>query len=447
MSKLTSRKLDIFLRHLYKNFQGYIVVTLFSLLIIGFGIGLFSSYRLSAWLVESQAKQYAQTAVKTLNTARQFYSDRVVMRLREMDGVTVGAEYHTIEGGIPNPATYNIEIGDKLSDPAQGLLFRLYSDYPFPNRIETGGPNDPFEWEALRTLRQNPEGAFYRKEELNGHLTFRYTEAVRMDASCVKCHNTLPNSPRKDWHEGDVRGIVEVTQPLDNIMLIAKDGIGSIYTSLAITFALAILGLSLVLIRFQMVNQDLEDKVRVRTAELRRQATLDGLTQLANRRQFDQHLEQEWQRAKQQQHPLSLILCDVDYFKQFNDTYGHQTGDECLKKIATTLAQSINHSGALTARYGGEEFGIILPNTNVLEAENFARSIRQNIHQLNIPHATSKVSNRVTISMGVAILESTNNHSIGELIESADQALYCAKENGRDRIEKVVEGLSVRLWG
>ena len=363
MFKLKSLKL---IERLYQLVYERVVIILIVLLCLSLGIAFFGSYYLSINLVESQAMQYAMVSVKTLNEARRLYSQNVIRRLEEIDDVTVSPEYHSISGGIPNPATYTIELGDSLSDKSAGMLFRLYSEYPFPNRKKTGGPQDRFEREALNYLKQYPQKSFYRKEYIGDRLVFRYTEGVLMEASCVACHNALPNSPKKNWKLGELRGIVQITQPLDNILLIAQDGLKTIYIALTIIFSIAISGLVLVLGRFRETNRRLEEKVIKRTIALHRLATTDALTKLANRRQFDKILEREWQRSSLTKQSLSLILCDVDYFKKYNDTYGHQAGDNCLRAVAQVLQKNIEYPGAVAARYGGEEFAIILPNLDTV---------------------------------------------------------------------------------
>jgi diguanylate cyclase (GGDEF)-like protein/PAS domain S-box-containing protein len=168
--------------------------------------------------------------------------------------------------------------------------------------------------------------------------------------------------------------------------------------------------------------------------ELQRLVSLDGLTQIANRRCFDKTLKLEWQRMGREKQSLSLILCDIDFFKLYNDTYGHQAGDECLKKVAEILKMSAQRGGDLAARYGGEEFALILPETDVRGAMQVAESIRRNLREAAIPHAASKVSNFVTASIGTASIVPRTGLSIKELIEQADRALYQAKLEGRDRI-------------
>jgi diguanylate cyclase (GGDEF)-like protein len=169
--------------------------------------------------------------------------------------------------------------------------------------------------------------------------------------------------------------------------------------------------------------------------KLQRLADIDGLTQVANRRRFDEFLNQEWHRLKREQTPLSLILCDVDYFKLYNDYYGHQQGDICLIKVAQSLNNIVKRGGDLVARYGGEEFGVILPNTNSNGAKKVADLIGREIHKLKITHPKSQVSEYVTISCGICSVIPQHNSSISILIQGADKALYKAKKEGRDRVE------------
>lgn len=167
--------------------------------------------------------------------------------------------------------------------------------------------------------------------------------------------------------------------------------------------------------------------------ELQRLATLDGLTQIANRRQFDSYLDGEWKRAVREKASISIVLCDVDFFKLYNDTYGHQAGDTCLQKIATALARSAKRPADLVARYGGEEFALILPKTDGIGAVRVADRIRQQVKALKLPHAKSSVSEYVTVSLGIATTVPNARALPVEAIALADKALYRAKELGRDR--------------
>ena len=178
-----------------------------------------------------------------------------------------------------------------------------------------------------------------------------------------------------------------------------------------------------------------EQAIALRRAnqELKRIANLDGLTQIANRRRFDENLKHEWQRLAREKQNLSLILCDIDYFKDYNDCYGHQAGDSCLRKIAKTINAALHRPADFAARYGGEEFAVILPNTPPDGALQVAEEIRSNVKVLQLHHERSKISTYVTLSLGVSSLIPCRESSIEELIAIADCALYKAKERGRDQ--------------
>ncbi|MDF9407868.1 diguanylate cyclase [Pelotomaculum isophthalicicum JI] len=167
---------------------------------------------------------------------------------------------------------------------------------------------------------------------------------------------------------------------------------------------------------------------------LRRLSFLDGLTGIANRRHFDEILLNEWNRAVRDAMPLSLVILDIDFFKNYNDTYGHQTGDDCLKHVAGCLSGLLKRPGDLAARYGGEEFAAILPNTDMQGAAAMAEMLRSGIEALQIPHASSSVSAFVTVSAGVASTVPLQAGSPEELLAAADKALYQAKQSGRNRV-------------
>ncbi len=169
--------------------------------------------------------------------------------------------------------------------------------------------------------------------------------------------------------------------------------------------------------------------------ELQRLAGIDRLTQLANRHYFDEVLEREVRQMKRGGTPLSLIFGDVDYFKLYNDCYGHLQGDWCLQQIAQGIQRAVRRPQDLVARYGGEEFAVILPQTDAAGAIAVAKNIRRQIQQLQIPHAQSEVSQYITVSLGIACAFPEDNCSAGQLILAADRGLYRAKEQGRDRLE------------
>lgn len=168
--------------------------------------------------------------------------------------------------------------------------------------------------------------------------------------------------------------------------------------------------------------------------ELRRLSYLDGLTGIANRRYFDEIMHREWLRAARNEKPISLVMVDVDHFKPYNDTYGHPEGDRCLKKIVAALQRSIKRPADMIARYGGEEFASILPDTDEKGARIVADAQRSEVERLEIEHKRSGASDWVTISLGVATVIPKQGSSPAEIIAAADQALYIAKSEGRNRV-------------
>ncbi len=181
----------------------------------------------------------------------------------------------------------------------------------------------------------------------------------------------------------------------------------------------------------------LEHAVRthyLKSRMLYEQAERDGLTGLYNRRMFDEHFQQVWSQAQRKENKLAVLLVDIDYFKMFNDIYGHQAGDDCLRQVATTLAESARRPFDIAARYGGEEFVIVLFDPPVAHAEDVAQEIRRAIEDLGILHRGSHVSRFLTVSVGAAIAVPEDGRRNAGLLQLADEALYEAKERGRNRI-------------
>ncbi|MGB7441458.1 MAG: PleD family two-component system response regulator [Coleofasciculaceae cyanobacterium] len=180
-------------------------------------------------------------------------------------------------------------------------------------------------------------------------------------------------------------------------------------------------------------RQQAELALQEANQKLKRLATLDGLTQVANRRRFDQYLSQGWNILIREKLPLSLVMCDIDFFKLYNDNNGHQAGDKCLQQVTRAIRQVVKRAADLVARYGGEEFAVILPHTNSKGALKVAEQIRASIREMSIPHRQSPVSQYVTLSLGVSSTIPSLESSPEMLIAAADQALYQAKLSGRDR--------------
>jgi diguanylate cyclase (GGDEF)-like protein/PAS domain S-box-containing protein len=183
----------------------------------------------------------------------------------------------------------------------------------------------------------------------------------------------------------------------------------------------------------ELALAEVESSLRSANQELQTLVNLDGLTKIANRRCFDERIVYEWQRIYRERQPLSLLMFDVDYFKRYNDYYGHQLGDQALLLIAQAVDQLVCRPADLVARYGGEEFIVILPNTNLEGAIAVAKNLHKAIADLQIPHQDSDVSDIITVSMGIASDIPKLDRSPYVLINQADQALYYAKHQGRNR--------------
>lgn len=177
-----------------------------------------------------------------------------------------------------------------------------------------------------------------------------------------------------------------------------------------------------------------EAELRAAKDKLEALAHLDGLTNLPNRRQFDDRLAKEWRRMQRERQELALLMMDIDYFKGYNDHYGHGGGDECLKQVAAALAGALVRPGDLIARYGGEEFAAILPATDLEGALQVAEHLRGAIEALTLPHERSQVAPHVTVSIGCACIVPAPDKSPAALLESADRMLYQAKTQGRNQV-------------
>ncbi|WP_019501422.1 diguanylate cyclase [Pseudanabaena sp. PCC 6802] len=163
-------------------------------------------------------------------------------------------------------------------------------------------------------------------------------------------------------------------------------------------------------------------------------ATVDGLTQIANRRKFDEYCNRQWQQMLGDRTPLALVMCDVDFFKDYNDAFGHLAGDDCLRQVALSIDRVLNRPMDMVARFGGEEFVVVLPQTSAAGAMKVAELIQTEIANARIIHPRSLVSDYVTLSIGIVSVVPTENRSPKDLIDEADQALYIAKQQGRNRI-------------
>ncbi len=307
---------------------------------------------------------------------------------------------------------------------------------------------DDWEKKALESLAQ--KGSEVKEfTNIKGEPFLRFMQPMLITQPCLKCHG------HQGYKVGDIRGGVSVSIPMAEYL--AREGHERL-THLIAYVLLWFTGLTIIWLGgrkllYSMQERDqaheellkykhyLEETVESRTVELtaanqklKYLSLTDGLTNIANRRYFDELIHKEWQRALRKASPIALIMVDIDYFKLFNDSYGHQSGDECLKKVAMALNVEMKRSGDFVARYGGEEFAVVLPDTELAGALAIAENMSRNVANLQIEHADSDVSDHVTISLGVTSVIPVQNLDVGCLVQQADKALYAAKEQGRNQI-------------
>ncbi|HVF35735.1 MAG TPA: diguanylate cyclase [Candidatus Saccharimonadia bacterium] len=180
------------------------------------------------------------------------------------------------------------------------------------------------------------------------------------------------------------------------------------------------------------------ERLRIANEKLERLSTVDGLTGIANRRQFDSALRQEWRRARRRAHPIALLLVDIDHFKGYNDGYGHIAGDDCLRRVAATLERTLTRAGDIVARYGGEEFAVLLPETELDEAARTAALLHEAVRALRLPHRHAVGRDVVSVCVGCASVQPNPGIGPNDLVDRADKALYVAKLAGRDCIRTYV---------
>ena len=315
-----------------------------------------------------------------------------------------------------NPA-YMTRMVAEMAEKKYDVYFHITSLKPIRPA------NAPTDWEAaaLLSFEQQGQKEFMRFDDRAG--AFYYMAPLITQKSCLACHE------KQGYREGDIRGGISITmntQPpnlwplLVSHLVIATLGAGIIftfYTRLETTFTL-----------------------------LERQSRLDGLTQLFNRGYFDEYFSREYLRSRRMKRPLSVLLCDVDCFKAYNDAYGHQAGDIALKKVAATLLGAARRPADLTARYGGEEFIILLPDTPPEGALAVAETICAQVENLRIDHQGNTAAPWVTVSIGCWTYQGEDIHK-EDVLERVDHAMYQAKHNGKNQTIVFSQGMNALASG
>ena len=313
-----------------------------------------------------------------------------------------------------NPAYMTRQISEIAKDQAD-MQFHITSLQP----IRPENRATEREETALKEFATGiKEIGFFIKDKEKA--SFFYMAPLKTEKACLSCHD------KQGYKEGDVIGGISVTMPFTRnppfvILLLAHIGMG-------------LTGLLGIFVSGTRLNRAY--------AIIKRQAIFDALTGIPNRLSFSEHIFKEFHRSNRAHEPLSVIMCDIDQFKAFNDTYGHDSGDKCLRQVAQAIKKTLVRPGDFCARYGGEEFVIILTDTSHKGAMYVAEKIRLNVIELKVTHEKSLPLQLVSLSLGVATSADQPLSSHEELLRNADTALYLAKKNGRNRVESYTNIIS-----
>ena len=365
-------------------------------------------------------------------TARSFFN--LIVITRDWNSRHGGVYVPVTEKTLPNPylddSMRDIEVDDglkltkvnpafmtrqisEIAEERNGIVFHITSLKPIR-------PENKPNLKEVTFLREFESGAkekgLFVKED--SRTLFFFMAPLKTEEACLKCHS------KQGYKEGDIRGGISVTLPFSMGIPLSSLSLGHI--------GIGLIGLVGIFVAGRRLSKAYET--------IERQAVIDALTEIPNRQSFSDTMEREFKRSQREQVPLSIIMCDIDHFKEYNDSYGHSNGDLCLKKVAQAIRNSLKRAGDFCARYGGEEFIVILPNTSPDGAMRVAERMRLNVEEMGIAHKKSLPAQIVTMSLGVATSEDTSSLvSLEELIRCADMALYKAKDLGRNQVQSFSE--------
>ncbi|MGB6169535.1 MAG: adenylate/guanylate cyclase domain-containing protein [Geitlerinemataceae cyanobacterium] len=402
---------------LYQLLYRRTILLLALLLCIGVTGALWNTSRFSSSLIRSHALQSAVMYAQAMKNARTLYSDAVVDRIDDVQSIRVTHDYALANNSIPLPATFLIELGQRIRQDNPEISVRLFSDYPFPWRKAEGGPKDDFEREALTALKQNSDRPFFRIESFQDKPIFRYAEADILQRSCINCHNTHPESPKRDWKVGDVRGVLEITQPLQDVAAHTEKGWQGMLAILAGFSGLSLVGITLVMGRLRQTAKELELQVLERTAQLRKTNENLAIEQEKSERLLlnilPRPIAEELKRSDGNSHiarefaAVSILFADIVGFTNLSQ----QISAEELVKLLNEIFSKFDR---LTDRYGLEKIKTIgdaymavggIPNPRPDHAEAIADMALAMQHEIEIFNqeydATLKI--RIGINTGSVI--------------------------------------------
>ena len=307
-----------------------------------------------------------------------------------------------------NPAFMTRQISE-IAEEMSGIIFHITSLNPIRPENKPTNREVSFLTDFERGTKER--GLFVKEDS---RMLFFFMAPLKTERACLQCH------AKQGYKEGDIRGGISITLPFTMGTPLASLVLGHM--------GIGLIGLAGIFVGGSRLSKAYET--------IERQAVMDALTEIPNRQSFSDTMEREFRRSQRDRVPLSIIMCDIDHFKQYNDSYGHTQGDLCLKRIAQTIRNSLKRPGDFCARYGGEEFIVILPGTDPVGAMRVAERIRSRVEEMEIAHKKSLPARIVTLSLGVATSQDTATLvSLEELIQSADKALYKAKDQGRNQVQ------------
>jgi len=351
----------------------------------------------------------------------------------------------------PNPHLFHIPERDittpsgkklTLMNPAY-MLAQIMKDYnslygvkgkitAFPDKL-LNQDNSPDQWE-IDAMNAFNKGVREIKEvtDMDGASYLRLMRPLFIKQDCLKCHGF------QGYKVNDLRGAIGVSVPM---ALYTEGDQGAQFHHQTTHVFFWVVGLIAFGYLFKQANSRQQERRKAEeellrlNKKLRVLSYIDGLSNIPNRRAFNKAFDREWSRCRRDKKSLSLIMIDIDFFKEYNDIYGHQCGDECLKMVAQTLAGVLKRAGDMVARYGGEEFVMLLPGIELEQATLLAEECRNKILDQKIDYQTSKVIDVVSISLGVCATIPMKDAEASILLKASDLALYRAKKNGRNRVE------------
>ncbi|TAE07129.1 MAG: DUF3365 domain-containing protein [Oscillatoriales cyanobacterium] len=394
-----------------------VILAVTILFCVGVAIAMTNMSELSSTLIASQALQNATLYAQAIKEARTLYSSDAIKPLTTANAISFTHDYNPTKTKVtvPVPATFLIELGQHITQKNPEVSVRLYSNYPFPWREKEGGAKDNFEREALSYLTKNPTANFFRREDYLGKPAFRYAEADILTPSCVNCHNTNSYSPKKDWKVGDVRGILEITQPLNTITQKTHSGLKNLFFLLVGLSVLGISGLSLAISRLRQNAKQLEQRVRERTAQLQE----TNIELVKEQEKSDRLLlnilpESIANKLKDGQNTIADAFAEVTIL--FADIVGFTvlSSQISAEELLIFLNEIFSAFDSLTEKYGLEKIKTIgdaymvvggLPNPSTNHAEKIAEmalDMQQELVKFNAKYQAA-INLRIGINTGPAI--------------------------------------------